>query len=193
MKYRLDEVDRTILAGLRENGRATLRSLAEATGRTSMAVKKRLDRMKSQGLLKIYATLNTSLMRLRLLLVHLEMENHQAQEKVIRRFKDCPRLIFLFSLLGDYNMAALMFAEDQATLESILAQRCSIRSGPWIRRSQVSLVTRVDYATHLPIRIEHVTKNRQISPCGARCRSCPRYLNNNCLACPATRYYRGPL
>ena len=36
-------------------------------------------------------------------------------------------------------------------------------------------------------------KNSETSPCGARCDKCEKYKNKQCLACPTTKFYRGPL
>jgi hypothetical protein len=39
----------------------------------------------------------------------------------------------------------------------------------------------------------NTTKEDEVAPCGIDCGKCLRYEQRKCLACPATKYYRGPL
>jgi len=43
----------------------------------------------------------------------------EAMQKLLERFKDCPRVINIFKTIGGYNLIALVLAENQDTLESI--------------------------------------------------------------------------
>ena len=54
----MDYVDRKIISQLQLDGRATLEELAEHVGFTSMGVKKRLQRLTSQGAIQVSASLN---------------------------------------------------------------------------------------------------------------------------------------
>lgn len=63
-----------------------------------MAVKKRLERMREKRLLRVSALLNTVRLRLHLILVSLEAEDHRAREELADRFRECPWL--LLNLLG---------------------------------------------------------------------------------------------
>lgn len=56
----LDDIDRKILALLREEGRRPNTEIARAIGVSEPTVRKRLDRMLQQGVLKILAVLNAA-------------------------------------------------------------------------------------------------------------------------------------
>jgi DNA-binding Lrp family transcriptional regulator len=47
------------------------------------------------------------------------MESAEAMREILHRFKECPRVVHIFSTLGGYNLVALIIAENLGTLESI--------------------------------------------------------------------------
>jgi DNA-binding Lrp family transcriptional regulator len=124
----LDEVDRKIISQLQQDGRTTFEELAKIVGFSSMGVKKRVDRLKERGILKISGLLNIKQLDLHAALVLIEIESSEALERLLKRFKDCPRVVSIFTTLGGYNLIALVVAENQDTLESISMEKCSLRS-----------------------------------------------------------------
>ncbi|MGQ9544121.1 MAG: Lrp/AsnC family transcriptional regulator, partial [Candidatus Bathyarchaeia archaeon] len=106
-------------------GRATLEELAKNVGFTSMGVKKRLQRLIQQSAIKVSASLNPFFLKLFPAVVLLEMESSEAMQKLLERFKDCPRVIHIFKTLGGYNLIALVVAENQDTLENLLKEGLS--------------------------------------------------------------------
>jgi len=189
----LDEVDRKIISQLQQNGRATFRELAEIVGFSSMGVKKRVDRLLEKGILKISSLINVKQLGLQAAVVMIEIESSEALERLIQRFKDCPRVVNIFTTLGGYNLIALVIAEDQDTLESISMEKCSLRSSEGIRRSEFYPIGSIYYSPFLCIR-EHLThKERTKAPCNVDCRPCNRYKAQKCVGCPTTTYYRGTL
>ncbi|MGB9778894.1 MAG: AsnC family transcriptional regulator, partial [Candidatus Bathyarchaeales archaeon] len=54
----MDNVDRKIISQLQLDGRATLEEIAKQVGFTSMGVKKRLQKLISQGSIQVSASLN---------------------------------------------------------------------------------------------------------------------------------------
>ena len=189
----MDEVDRKIIAQLQIDGRTTLKELAKNAGFTSMGVKKRLQRLIQQGAIKVSASLNPYFFKLFPAIVLMEMESAEAMQKLLERFKDCPRVIQIFKTIGGYNLIALVVAENQETLESISIEKCSLRSSAGIRRSEFYPIGEIHFSPFLPVR-EHLThKEKETAPCNIDCRPCTRYINNKCVGCPTTVYYRGTL
>ena len=189
----LDEVDRKIISQLQIDGRTSYKKLSELVGYTPMGVKKRLKKLIDKGIVKISALLNLRELNLSAAVVLLEMESSEAMKRVLRRFKECPRVIQIYTTLGGYNMIALVVAEDQKTLESISVEKCSIRSGKGIRRSEFYPIGNIYYSPFMPIREHLAHKGRTITPCNVNCEPCERYRLNLCVGCPATIYYRGSL
>ncbi|MEM0314455.1 MAG: AsnC family transcriptional regulator [Candidatus Bathyarchaeia archaeon] len=189
----MDDVDRKIISQLQMDGRTTLEDIAKNVGFTSMGVKKRLQRLVQQGAIKVSASINPFFFKLFPAVVLLEMESAEAMQKLLERFKDCPRVIHIFKTIGGYNLIALVVAENQDTLESISIEKCSLRSSAGIRRSEFYPIGEVHFSPFLPVR-EHLThKEMETAPCNVDCRPCIRYADGKCVGCPATIHYRGTL
>ncbi len=189
----MDDVDRKIISRLQLDGRTTFEELGKITGYTSMGVKKRTDKLLEGGVIRISALVNLEPLKLCAAIVLLEMESADAMQKLLKRFRDCPRVVHIFATLGGYNLIALVVAENQDTLESISVEKCSLRSSKGIRRSEFYPIGNIHYSPFLPIR-EHLThKEKTIGPCNVDCRPCQRYKAKKCVGCPTTHYYEGPL
>ena len=189
----LDEVDRKIVSKLQLDGRTTLQELAKNSGFTSMGIRKRLRRLLEQDAIKVSALLNPFFFSLSPAIILLEMESAEAMQNLLDRFRECPRVINIFKTMGGFNLIALVVAEDRNTLESISVEKCSLRSGEGIRRSEFYSISDIYFSHFLPVR-EHLThKGRTITPCNVDCRPCSRYQNNKCVGCPSTHYYKGTL
>jgi len=189
----MDDVDEKIISELLEDGRTSYKHLGDVIGYTIMGVKRRLEKMFSQDLLKISTEMNVNKLNLHAALILLELENREALSRCLERFKECPRTVKLFTLLSGYNLAALVIAEDQDTLESESMERCSLRSMPGVRRTEFFPIGSIHYSPFLKLRINLVTKDGETAPCNVICKSCARYQAGKCVGCPATKYYRGPL
>ena len=189
----MDEIDRKIISQLQLYGRTTLKELSRIVGYTSMGVKKRVDNLLEQETIKISALLNIEPLKLCAAILFLEIESAEAMHKLLERFRDCPRVVHIFTTLGGYNLIALVVAEDQETLESISIEKCSLRSSEGIRRSEFYPIGDVQYSPFLSVREYLTHKERKISPCNVDCGPCQRYKSKKCVGCPTTRYYHGTL
>ena len=189
----MDEVDRKLISRLQHDGRTTLNALGKTTGYSSMGAKKRVDRLLKRGVMKVSALLNPEQLHLSAAVVMLEMESAQSMHRLLDRFKECPRVVHIFTTLGGYNLIALVVAENQDTLESISVEKCSLRSGEGIRRSEFYPIGNILYAPYLPIREYLTHKERTTTPCSVDCRPCDRYKAQKCVGCPAASYYKGSL
>jgi DNA-binding Lrp family transcriptional regulator len=189
----MDEVDKQIIKHLQTDGRVTLEEMAKTTGFTSMGVKKRLQKLASQKVVKTQALINPSEMGLLPALVMLEMADPKATQDVLARFQQCPRVVYMFKTMGGFNLIALVVAENQDTLTSISNEECSLRSCPGIRRSEFFPIGETLYTPFLPVRVNLASHDKAIAPCGVDCAPCPRFQSKECVGCPATKYYRGTL
>ena len=189
----LDDVDWKIIRQLQLNGRKSFKELGEAVGFTGLGAKKRVEKMLEQNVLQISSLINIETLDIFLAIIMLEMENAEAMRKTIDRYRDCPRVINCFTTLGGYNLIALIMAENQATLESEAMERCSLRSGEGIRRSEFYPIGKVHHSSFLPLRQNLPREENEITPCGVDCRSCPSFQDQQCLGCPSASYYKGPL
>ncbi len=187
----MDEKDRIIISILQKNGKATLSEIAKQVGMSAMGVKKRLDKLES-GKIKLKPLLNVEELGIIIAVLAMEIESSEALEKLLEKFKNCPRILKFFVTTGSYNLFALIFAEDYHSLESVTLEKCSLRAQPGIRRYDVFPVQEIHYDSYLDIDIV-AEKNLEYAPCGVYCGNCRRYEMNKCLGCPATKFYRGRL
>ena len=189
----IDDTDRKIISELLKDGRMPYVQIGKAIGYTIMGAKRRVLKMLNEGLIQVSAQLNVEKLKLHAALVLLEFESREALNQCLERFKDCPRIVNMFTLFAGYNLAALVIAEDKDTLESESIEKCSIRCGRGVRRTEFYLIGTVLFSPYLKVRMNLATKDKDISPCNVRCDTCERYKAGRCVGCPATIYYRGPL
>lgn len=175
------------------DGRTTFEKLANIIGFSNMGAKKRMDRLLEKGVISVSALVNTEHIGLQAAFVLIEIENADAMHQLLDRFKECPRVVNIFTTLGGYNLIALVVAENPETLDSISVEKCSLRSGEGIRRSEFYPIGNVYYSPFLPVREYLAHKETNITPCRVDCRPCIRYKTEKCVGCPATSYYRGTL
>ena len=189
----MDEIDRKIITQLQENGRTTLNELSKTIAYTSMGTKKRLDKLVKNGSIKVSALINPGALGLHPAIVMLEMENAKATQNLLSKFKNCPRVIQIFKTVGGFNLIAMVLAENQETLESISMEKCSLRSGPGIRRSEFYPISDTYFTPYMQIRENLAHQKKPVAPCKVECNPCVRYEQNKCVGCPATDKYKGPL
>ncbi len=178
-----------ILSMLSEDGRKSLVDIARALGITHVAVRKHLSQLEEQGILRVRAEVSPEKTGLKLVLVFMEIEDEEHMAEITRRFRECPRIVLLASMVGGYNLVALMVAENNDVLECI-STVCAVRRMKGIRRSEVYLVSDLIEPRFLPLKVT-AEKTRKTAPCGRNCLECQRYVDNKCLGCPATIHYRG--
>jgi len=189
----VDDVDRKIISQLQKDGRTSFKELGELVGYTGMGAKKRVERLIERDAIKISALLNLERFELSAAIVLLEMKDSKTIKKLLQRFRECPRVVNIFTAIGGYNLIALVVAEDNDTLESISMEECSLRSSEGIRRSEFYPVGKIYYTPFLAVRAYLTRKDRAVSPCGVDCRLCQRFCEEKCVGCPTASYYRGTL
>ena len=189
----MDDVDRKIISELLKDGRMSYVQIGKAIGYTIMGAKRRVLKMLNEGLIQVSAQLNVEKLKLHAALVLLEFESREALNQCLQKFEKCPRIVNMFTLFAGYNLAALVIAEDKDTLESESMDKCSIRCRTGVRRTEFYPIGTILFSPYLKVRMNLVTKDRDISPCNVKCDICERYKAGRCVGCPATIYYKGPL
>ena len=186
----MDDVDKKLVALLQEDGRVSLVELGRKLGISHVSVRKRLSKL-LEKMVNISAGLNGEELGLRIAIVNAEVESPKRLRELIKIFSKCPRMIFLTTITGAYNLMTIMVAEDSDTLNAIV-EVCSVRAQKGIRRSEVVIGEVPVIPKYLPIKISP-KKEMDDAPCGINCGKCLRYKMQKCLGCPKTKYYRGPL
>jgi len=186
----LDEINRAIIANLRKDGRISYKKIGDNIGFTIMGVKRRYLKLENEGIVEVSVSENVDKLRYKLALILLEIEDQKTLQSVLERFKNCPRAVYVFTMLSGYNLAVLTVAEDEGTLESEAWEKCSWRCQVGVRRSEFYPIGEIHYSPFIPVREELMSGEAKTTPCGVNCESCGRYDAGKCLGCPATIYYR---
>ena len=185
-----DHIDKVIITELQKNGREPLSHIAEKTGISHVAVKKRLVRLIKRDLIKVSANITLDPLKAKMATLIVEVENYPRLKELIDIFKECPRIIFLASLSAS-QLISIIIGEDLRTLENVIGV-CSIRTQKGVRRSEVHIGDLPEYPKYLPIRISS-SRDNEYSPCNIRCDVCGSFRRGECFGCPATPFYEGPL
>ncbi|MFC1505773.1 Lrp/AsnC family transcriptional regulator [Thermoproteota archaeon] len=190
MSNKLDKIDKILISELQKDGRTPLTDIGKKTGISHVAIRKRLAKLRDKGLLNISACLNPQTLDMKVAAINVEVENSQRLDELMKLFKKCPRTVFLSGLSAS-NLLTVIVGENFSTLESVIGT-CSPRVQKGVRRSEVNIGSFPIHPEFLCIRVSP-NKNSETAPCGARCDKCEKYKNKQCLACPTTKFYRGPL
>jgi len=188
----MDDKDRQIISMLQDDGRTSFSRIAKTVGFSVMGVKKRVEKLENDELMCVKALLNAEKLGINLAIIAIEMENAEAINEVVEKFRECPRVLRFFITTGAYNFFALILAEDYRTLESISLEKCSLRSQKGIRRFEIYPVQDVLYSSFFDINVLP-GKRKENAPCGVFCGDCTRYTDERCAGCPSTVHYRGIL
>ncbi|RLI11288.1 hypothetical protein DRO33_04295 [Candidatus Bathyarchaeota archaeon] len=182
---------KALVALLQRDGRMSLTALGRALGISHVGVKRHQKKRFSSGLLSVRACLNPKALGAKLLVLVCEVE-HDKLLSLVRVFSECPRVVFLSTLIGPYNLMAMMVAEAPGLVEIMAIGACCLRRMEGIRRSELYVMGELLYPDALPIKVS-VEKEAEETPCGLVCGSCDFYASGKCPACPATKWYKGPL
>ena len=90
----IDETDRKIISILQENGRVSLTAIGKKLGLSHVSIKKRIEKL-CDNLVKVTAGLNTENLGFRIAIVNVEVEGHERLLKLIEKFSNCPRMVFM--------------------------------------------------------------------------------------------------
>ncbi len=194
----LDNVDKKLISILMEDGRKSLSEIGRSIvkgGMSHVAVSKRLDKLvkgkdNEKPLVKISAGVNLERMGMKILFMALETESFEVTDKILKKYKDCPRMLMIAPVTGRYNLFAVMIAEDTFSLESILGT-CSIRTEEGVRRSETWFGNSPAYPEYMPVNLSPDKKHK--ATCARTCADCRRYASGKCVGCPTSTVYKGTI
>ncbi len=192
-KRTMDDKDKKIVSILYEDGRVSLSKIGEQLDNMShVAISKRLDKLKKDGLVKITAAVNVESLDVKVIFLGLETETIEVTDRIIKKYRTCPRLLMLAPVTGRYNLFAVMVAEDLDSLESMLGT-CSMRVEEGIRRSETWFGNAPVIPEFLPLDLAPSNEDKNLDECGCLCSSCKRHQMKKCVGCPESDVYSGKL
>jgi Lrp/AsnC family leucine-responsive transcriptional regulator len=134
----VDDLDRQILNLLVVNGRVSLTRIAEVVALSVPAVKRRIDRLERDRVIRGYTTIVEEPGARKLhALVELFCAVHTEREDITRVFQDRPEVLVAFTATGDYDVLMLVQTDDTDHLESLLLD---LRRHPLVVRTRARVM-----------------------------------------------------
>lgn len=136
---RIDDLDRKILAELVSDGRASFAELAGRVPLSAPAIKRRVDRLRSEGLIRGFtARLSPQVWGPSVeAFVELYCRNHTAPADIRRMLAAHPEVVAAYTISGDADALLHLRAADIAGLEACIER---IRAHPNAARTNSRIV-----------------------------------------------------
>jgi len=182
----LDDIDKQILNELYKNGRESLTSLnqkilkADQELMSHTGVKKRIIRLRNSEVLKIQGNINFNNLNYKACFILLEMKNYDEIKKIIKCYKDCPRVFLLAHITGQYNLILGIMGQSIDVLHRYI-NYCGPTNKEGVLHSQILFVSTLETPEFLPINL--FSKESQEAKCGNICKDCEAFLDGNCDGC----------
>ena len=135
----VDEIDRQIVALLRDNARASYQAIGRRVSLSAPAVKRRLDRLEADGVVRSYAAIvdPAAMGRHTHAFVDLYCEGRMAAAEVRAAVADHPEVAAAYTVAGEASAILHVRPRDTAHLQQALVR---IRDTPGIIRTQTQVV-----------------------------------------------------
>lgn len=122
-KITLDDVDRKIMAALREDGRVALAKIAEELGVSSGMIRMRYNRLVESGSIKIVAISNPLRMGYNTMaMIGIRAEGQKLME-IAEKIAALEEVIYLIVTSGSYDIIAEVICRDHAHLLQFITER----------------------------------------------------------------------
>lgn len=136
---RLDEIDHRIVARLLEDGRASYAQIGAAVGLSAPAVKRRVDRLRRDGVITGYAAVvdPAALGWTTEAFVELFCTGRTSPAEIYASVRRHPEVVAAYTITGEANALVHLRANDIQALEAALER---LRGEPNIMQTKTSIV-----------------------------------------------------
>jgi len=115
----IDEIDQKIADILAENGQIAMEELSQKTGISPETAKKRYEKLRKNGVLKVTIQINPHKMGYRALCVFFTVTSDEKSFQVINKVSNIPDVISIMKTTGDYDMQIYAMVQDLDQLLNI--------------------------------------------------------------------------
>lgn len=187
MPKKKEALDLRLIKSLSEDRRKTITQIAREIGTSRPTAIARINALAKKEIIDFGVKINVVKLGFKLISVHFELQKEEETESILAKLLACPRLLQLFQEVGKNRFTAVVFAENAETMMSAVeclktALNVSITS--WER-----IICLKGDSFGLKIALDKCEK----TPCGQECGICISFQQSECLGCPSTKDYKGPL
>jgi len=187
MSLKLDLLDLKIVSELQLDCRISITELSQRVGSSRPTVTGRLRRLRDEEIVLINGGLNVNKFGFKIVCVGLEVKSDESRSKVEGYLKACPRVLNIFRTPEKANLHVSAWGENDQTLNSTIESFRDFPDVEVIYTHYLGAPIHGNVAVPITINLEDET------PCAKNCEECYRYVNDRCLGCPSTVYYKNPL
>jgi DNA-binding Lrp family transcriptional regulator len=188
---KLDKINLEIFNSLTKDGKINYSKIGKEHGVSHVSIKNRYENLIKKNIIKPTILVNFSKLDFKLAILLLELDT-EGYENVKNLYSNCPRILFSFNVIGEYNHVLVFFAEDLDTVETIF-NSCMLYNLKGVRKSNILIFGSLSEDLFLPINFAQLDQQSENTPCGTCCKFCKSFIQGQCIGCPASKYYKGPL
>lgn len=187
MLRKLDKIDLKIIKSLMRDARKSVTQLSKDVGVSRLTLINRLKKLTAEDVIRTNVGINLGKLGFQTALVALEVKGDLRQE-VERNLSKCPRALMLLQPAEKANMLVLLCGENRNTLESTIECLRDLSGADivYVHHSRPPLFPDA-------ISLQVFPEKDDLTPCRRKCGDCFRYLNDQCVGCPAVTEYKGPV
>jgi DNA-binding Lrp family transcriptional regulator len=182
-----EEIDLRLIKSLSENCRKPITQVAKEVGISRPTAIARTNGLAKKEIIDFGVKINVAKLGFKLISVHFELQKEIENENTLAKLSACPRVLQLFQEVGKNRFTAVMFAENTETMISAvecLRTALNVNITSWER-----IICLKGDSFGLKIALDKCEK----TPCGQECGICISFKQSECLGCPSTKDYKGPL
>jgi len=188
---KLDKINLEIFKSLTRDGKINYSKIGREHGVSHVSIKNRYENLIKRNIIKPSILVNFSKLDFKLAILLLELDS-EAYENVKAKYSNCPRILYSFNLIGEYNHLLVFFAENLETVETIF-NSCMLYNLKGVRKSNILIFGSLSEDLFLPLNFNQLDQQNENTPCGTCCKFCKSFIKEQCIGCPASKYYKGPL
>lgn len=189
MTHKLDVTEKKIITELSKNGRAGLADIGRKLNLSHTAVGNRLKNLVEEDILKISPMLNIKKLGLQIAVLGVELDGLDNAMIFAKKFENCPRVVFLAPMTGDFNLVMIVVSEDFKCLQNVIEK--TIRTQPGVKRLSLSFTSTPFEPSFFHLKMP--INSSKSAPCSKKCQECESFINELCVGCPSVEEYKGCL
>ncbi len=186
----LDDIDKAIIAAMAENARISFTEIGDKIGLSHVSIRERFLKLIKSGAIKTVAAINPETLGIELSYILIKTDGITTTRKIVEKYKNCPRILKISTVMGEYDIVALVYGEDKRQLEITLGN-CIMKESKGIKQKSVLTI-----GQHVEPHFVHIRPVDELENegklCKMDCEHCEEYLHGACYGCPASKIYRGP-
>jgi DNA-binding Lrp family transcriptional regulator len=138
-KGSVDEIDRTLLGLLGEDGRASYAGIGARLNLSATAVKRRVDRLRDRGVVRGFTVVvdPSALDWSTEAFVEVYCRERTPPEEILATLRQFPEVVAAWTVTGDADALVHLRASDMRRVESVIER---IRRAPGVQRSRSQVV-----------------------------------------------------